>query len=588
MGILKKIFITCLFFVIFIIFPTIFGFFLFFFYDSSFKFLRKNKCNFFSVYDINKEILYNFNHSVEYGKLPKNLINAFIAIEDTQFFSHYGFSVKSIIRSFWKNIKERQFVQGGSTITQQYIKLYNGDLSKTITRKIKDFLLSILIEFYYTKEEIFELYCNILYFGKNIYGVANCSRILFNKNYEDLSLSECALIAGIVQRPEYFNPIKHYNTGIKKRNLVLKSMLRENFISKKEYESTIKENNIIYQDNYFDFGKSIIQSIEKKIINLNLSLQNEYTIFTTIEKNIQKISVALFNKSMNALKKISPAIEGALIITEYKTGKIIAFINGYNLFKNTNKVFEWERQLGSIIKPYVIYFALINGDTVSTEYTDSPLEDKFKWNPNNCNKKFKGLMTIENALISSNNIVPIRILDKYGSKKFSYLLKNFFTTVPPYLSLALGCIQATPLIAITLFNTLLNEGEKKIPYFIEKIIKKSGGICYENYEDENTDLSNNNHILESSATKEVKKILQKIGNSLAKKYNFQFNNPIYAKTGTTNDAISCWFTCADEKYSIAIVIGTDSNEKLSQHGISSIKKVAPLGLHILHEIQKNA
>lgn len=582
---IKKIINILLQFFLFIIIPLSCSVILFFFYSSDFKIFIKNNTDYLYVYDNKKKTLQNFDYVVEYEKLPKHLIEAFISIEDTHFFTHYGFSLKSIIRSFWKNIKEKRFAQGGSTITEQYMKLYCGDLKKTISRKIKNFLMSIIIEFYYSKEEIFQGYANLLYFGKNIYGIANASRIFFNKNYQDLTLTESALIAGIIQRPEHFNPIKKYHIAIKRRNLVLKRMFLEGYISENIYEKAINSENKVFENNYFDFNKSIIQSIEAEIHKKQFSSKDEYSVFTTIENNIQKISIELFNQHIHELKKVSPHIEGALIISEYKTGKIIALINGYNLSYQPNRVFSWRKQIGSIIKPYIFYFALENGDSLQTEYSDIPLEEKFSWTPYNNNKKFKGEMSIEQALINSNNIIPIRILDKYKVKNFIPLIQKFFTSpISPYLSLALGCIEATPYTVLSLFNTILNEGIKNDPYYIEKIIKKSGGILYDYEYDQ--EFEQNIKILNEESTKKIKSILEKIGSMLCQKYSLSTKQPIYAKTGTTNNAVSCWFVCANETYSIAIVIGTDINEKLSQYGISSTKSVAPLGLKILEKIKK--
>lgn len=574
---LKKLF----FIFFYLVFPIIFSIILFFFEKSYFSLISHKPNTSYSIYDIHNNVIKNYYNIIEYNKIPKNLINAFISIEDTEFFYHYGFSIKSIIRSFLQNIKKGSFVQGGSTITQQYVKLYNGDLKKTYSRKIKELLISIILELCYTKEEIFQSYCNILYFGKNIIGISECSRVLLNKNYTDLSLAECAMIAGIVQRPEHYNPIKNKDAAINRKNYVLKAMLRENHINKKEYEEALLENIIIFSNNFFNTNKSIYQSIEYDIKKLNLPLNHEYIICTSIDLEIHTIANKLFNEEMLKLKKYYPEIEGSLIISNYRTGKIVSIINGYNLYKNNNRSFNWKRQIGSIIKPYIMYYALLNGDTINTLYKDTPLESIFKWNPNNNSKKFKGDITIEEALFQSNNIIPIRIISKYGINKFISLIQPFFkNTIAPLFSLSLGCIECSVFEIATIFNTFLNDGTKQDLSYIEKIIKKSGGIIYENPP------KNKDHYFKYNESNTIKNILKKIGNHIKIKKNIPIKADIYAKTGTTNDAISCWFVCADETYSIIICLGADDNTKLSQYNIRSTNSAAPLGLNILNQIEK--
>jgi penicillin-binding protein 1A len=554
--------------------------FIVFFYEFSFELGTLTSYGQFVIYDKNGKKIEYFENKVKFKDIPPHLIHAFTAIEDTEFFHHYGFSITSIIRSFWKNLKEKKIVQGGSTITEQYIKLYYGDLRKSFIRKLKNLIISILVEFHHSKEEIFEAYCNLLYFGKNTYGIADASRIFFNKNYKNITLNEAALLAGIVQRPEYFNPIGQENNAVKKKNLVLKRMWQEKHITLDEYKKNIQEKVIIAKNNNLNFFKSIAQSTAYFFATLENSSNREYDIYTTIDERVQKEVSELFNEQINEQKKRVSQIEGAVIVTEYKTGKIIALVNGYDLKQSKNKVFEWKRQIGSIIKPFITYFAFLEGEENNTIYQDSPLEERFLWNPKNFNRVFKGDMTIEHALISSNNIVPIRILDKFNILNFIPLISPFFKNkIHPYLSLALGCIEGSPYEVISLFNAFMFDGEKQNPYFIERIIKKSGGLLYEH------DCQKEKIFTNQEAREKTKKILNTIGKSLANRNGITLKETVYAKTGTTNDAVSCWFICANNKHSVAIVIGTDTNKKLFDHGFTSAKDVAPLGLKILRFLE---
>jgi membrane peptidoglycan carboxypeptidase len=563
------------------ILPLLFAVIIFFLDKNIINLTNQKKTSPVMIYDKNHTLIKEFSSLIEFHKMPTHLWQAFIAIEDTEFFSHYGFSMRSIIRSFLKNLETKKFSQGGSTITQQFIKLYTGNAHKTISRKIKELCLAILLEFCYTKEEIFQAYGNILYFGKNIVGIADCARILFNKKYTEVTLEEAATMAAIVKRPEYYNPIINKNNTKKRRDLVLKRMLEENYIKKSDYENAIKKDIIISDVSQYNCNKAIFQAIEGKLSSLQLPLNHEYIVFTSIDSTIQAIITNLFNQKINLLKKYNDKIEGTIIVSNYKTGKIIAVVNGKNLMQTKNRAFSWKKQIGSIIKPFIIYFALRHGDTERSIYSDTPLEEQFKWNPNNCTKKFRGDITIQQALISSNNIVPIRILHKYGINEFNNIMQPFFQEkLNPYLSIALGCIEATAIEVANLFNTLLNNGIKKMPSCIEKIIKQSGGIIYEN------DNEFSIQYFEPEKINIVKNILEKIGDQLKWQHNMTFNTPIYAKTGTNNNVVNCWLMCANETYSVIICLGSDENIPLDQYKLLNSNTAVPLGLHILKALEE--
>lgn len=569
--------------------PISFGFFLYFFNEMNFIFFKEKNESGLTIYDCKNKLLTKYDQTVVFKKIPSSLFHAFISIEDTTFLSHCGISIRSIIRSVLMNIKEKKFVQGGSTITQQYIKLYYGDLQKTFYRKIKEILIAIILEAIHSKETIFESYCNILYFGKNITGVANCSRTLFNKEYTQLEIDEAALLAGIVQRPEHYNPIKNKEAAIKRRNLVLKRMYHEGYITKKEFDQNIQKKTKIYCNNFFNHNSPIYRLTENDIKSLGHQPHHEYEITTSINEKIQKITYQIFIEHIQNIKKKAPTVDGAIVIIDRNTGGIVSLVDGINSTNSKNQTpFYWKRQIGSIIKPLIIYYALLKGDNIHTQYDDSPLDKNiFHWNPKNHYNNFLGDINLEKALRKSNNIIPIKILHKYGIKEFITLIQPFFQTpINPYYSIALGCIEATILEIANLYYSFLQPhnkiDQKKISY-ITKIIKKSGGIIY----------SHEDYIEKSFFLKEhsdeIFKILEKIGETFKKKYNIKVNDNIYIKTGTTNDSISCWCVCIYKQYLMVSFLGTPENTKLyKQCNIIGSNSVAPLCLEIIKRIDNFA
>lgn len=568
------------------IFPIFFGYFLYYFQTECFSLVKKNIDSNIIIYDSHNKILKKYDTNVIFNKIPKYLFYAFMAIEDATFLDHYGISIKSIIRSIITNIKKKKFAQGGSTITQQYIKLYYGDLKKTFYRKIKEILLAIMIEFFHSKETIFESYCNVLYFGKNITGVANCAQILFNKEYTNLTIDESAMLAGIIQRPEYYNPSINFELAIKRRNLVLKRMYKEGYITQNEYKKNIKKKTIINYNKCQNPHGAIYRITRQTLHQMNFPLQYEYELATTINEKIQKTTYMIFNKHIQNMKKKYKNIDGSVIIIDIEKGSIVAMIDGYDNHQGNQSPFYWKKQIGSIIKPLIIYFALINGDTINTIYCDEPLDKNiFNWNPKNPYNKFLGLIPLKIVLIRSNNIIPIKILQKFGIKEFLKITQPFFQyKIPFYYSIALGCIESNILeianLYYTFFNSTINNNEKNIHY-INKIIKNCGGIIYEN-----NDFSKPSSFVQAY-TQEILKPLQEIGNRLAKKHNIKFDTPIYIKTGTTNNAVSCWCICATKKYLVVNCIGTPENTKLfPQYSILGSNSAAPLCLQIMNNIYK--
>lgn len=572
----KKTILKFVFFIFFYIFLPIFGSLILFFFNNKHIIAIKEVIPIFlTVYDRNKIILKNIDEPIQFNKIPSSLVHAFISTEDTGFFLHFGFSIKSMIRSFLFNLKKKKLAQGGSTITQQLVKLYLGDLRKTFSRKIKELIIAIMIEICFTKEEIFEAYCNILNFGKNIFGVSAAANTFFNKSYKKLSIDESALLAGIVQLPEYYNPIQNKKNALKRRNIVLHKMYLEGYLTKKKYQEYISKETIIHNNSTIEINKPINAIIKSILKKNNLPINNEYTVFTTIDSKIQTIIYQIFKKKIKKLINQCEKIEGSVIIVDYKKNQVVAIAENKKNFEEN--IYTEKKYIGSIIKPFITYFAFLNHDTENTMYSDTPLEDYFNYNPQNHYKKYLGEISIRESLIKSNNIVPIRILKKYSIDNFIKIIQDFFSTdIKPFWSLALGCIPASAFEVASIYSSFFNPLNDCFPRFIEKIIQKAAGIVYE----EPTKIISTK--FDTEKVEAVKLILAKTGESFKKKYNISTRKPIYVKTGTTNGSINCWTMCANDQYCVIAYLGTRENIPLfKKHRIIAANSTLPLALEIL-------
>jgi membrane peptidoglycan carboxypeptidase len=588
---MKKIFLNFILGIsLYICLPLFSAYLLFFFHHAQFDLFHYFLDNSYTIYDRNnKEIKKNYPY-VHYQNIPQHTINAFIATEDANFFNHYGISLTSIIRSIVYNLKKRKFAQGGSTITQQLIKVYKGNFKKTITRKITDILLALLIETIYSKETIFEAYCNIIYLGKNITGLAECARVLFNKEYTELDVDESAMIAGIIKRPEYYNPLNNLEECEKRKLFVLKRMLLNRLLTQQEYEFYKKKKTIIAEDNDSNINSTPLYShIQQEMKKLSFANNHSYEIYTTIDQTIQRELMSVIEKhKKDTLKKIPQMIMCAAIIDIHK-GDIVAL---YDNTKHSNAqpaCLYTPNHIGSLLKPIIFYFATVNGDKITDIYNDAPLDQNIfgSWQPKNHYNKFLGTMSGIEALEKSNNSIPIQLLQKHNIHKFIAFIQPYFNNnIKPYFSVALGCIDALPLEIATLyyhfFASILSEQRTKVKKnlsCIKKVIKKSGGLLFKENADEITNPFEYHH------TYEIASVLKNIGTRFVKKNNFELQKAIYAKTGTTNHATCCWSVATDLQYLIVVFVSSRNNEKLyNKYSLTSANTTIPINIEVLRNI----
>jgi membrane peptidoglycan carboxypeptidase len=585
----KHIFYFFLYLILSILISSI-SFFSFFFYYSPLDFFKKKyetESKKIYIFSNKNEILLNqfFDNkdNIYFNEIPSHVINAFISKEDSSFFKHRGISIHGIIRATIKNILSGKFLSGAgaSTITQQTIKLFNGNLKKTVQRKLYDQIMALIIESRCSKEEIFQEYMRIIYFGCGIFGITNASKKFWNKKPYELTIEEGATLAGIIQRPEYYNPFKNYDLCIKQRNFVLKRMLIEKHISKIQYETLIKKPLILNPSNEYKDNQNILISIFDKIDLKKLkNFNTDIYIYTTIDKDIQKKTSQIFHKNINTILKRCNFIDGAITVIDIKNGEVLAIIQGYS--PKTNGICRatnlW-RQVGSTIKPLIYYYAYMNGDDENTYYEDTPLEESFYWHPLNFTKKFSGQKTTADALFESNNIVPIKILLKHGLKNFNELVNKTkcFKSENIYLSAALGCINSNTFNLSAYAASFSNNGKIYKPFFIKKIKNDFGGIIYK---DQSEEILN----LENEKIEKVKKTMLKIGEKLKIINNIKYSKPIYAKTGTSNETRISLFIGSNDKYAVAVYLGADDYTALNKFNISSDRDASRIGLEILSNI----
>lgn len=506
---------------------------------------------------------------IDLQEMPQHVVQAFLAAEDWQFFSHPGLSIKGIIRSTLVNMYKRRRAQGASTITQQLVKLLFFDQQKTFKRKIKEQFFALLVERQCTKEQILQTYLNNIYFGCGIYGIEAASQRFWGISAKQMSKDQAALLAGIIRSPAHYCPLINATQAQQRRNIILHSMKKLGFITAQEYEHCIAAPLAILEDKNEDlaphFKEMIRQHLEERL-GRNQLYNGGLKIQTTLNRNMQKKAQDAFKKQISYLREnFSLPVEGGLLSIDHATGEIKAMVGGFDFLESKfNRTLQAKRQLGSIIKPLVYACAIEQGKTFADTHIDEPLalDDNGKiWSPNNHTNSFDGQMTLAHALSTSNNIVTIKTLLEVGPHALVDLAYkcHIADTIHPYPSLALGCIDVTLKQATGIIALFANNGIYCEPHGITWVKDRWGNkIIKESVLSE--------RVIESNIAGQVAKVLE-LGMKRVRAHmkDIQIEADIISKTGTTNDSRTCWFIGATPTVTTGIYIGCDDNSSLGKN-----------------------
>ena len=439
----------------------------------------------------NKYLSFSNNKKKTYVKLDDispYLINAILAIEDKRFYDHQGVDIVRIGGAFIKNIKARKIVEGGSTITQQYVKNLFLNAEQTFRRKIQEIMISIKFESIYEKDELLEGYLNSIYFDHGIYGVADASIYYFDKDVKDLSLLEAAALASIPKAPTNYSPIKNPENNKKRRTIVINELLNDNVITEIEAMNALEDELVLVgnnpnnnDDNAPYFQDAVIKELETIPIVKDYAYQG-IKVYTTLDSELTKNIVKSVDKRID-----SEELETAIYVIEPKTGNVLAIVGGKDYTKSTyNRAIYSERQPASTIKPFLYLTALENGFTPVTTFESSPTTFYFNnkaYAPTNYNSIYANQdISMIYALATSDNIYAMKTHLFLGPDKLAKKLKEFGFSgeIPSDLpSLALGTKEVSLKELCEGFSILANEGIKVTPTLIRKITTFDGEVIYE-------------------------------------------------------------------------------------------------------------
>src|SRR5215813_2869898 len=528
---------------------------------------------------------------IEYRDLPKTLIDAITAIEDRQFFEHSGINWRGIIRALYNDFQAGELKEGGSSITQQLVKNFFLKPDRTLKRKLSEAYMSVILEQRLTKEEIMAMYCNQIYLGQrggfSINGFGEAARAYFGKDVSHLTLPESALLAGIIQSPNYYSPFTHEERARDRRNKVLNDMVDSDRITRDQAEAAkatklgvvggrsgaVNASDAPY---FIDYLARRVESqydererggnLRSLRIYSTIALELQHAAYQAVSKNMVDVEQLLAKR-----KKGAEGLQAAMVAMNAKTGEILAMVGGRDYAQSQlNRATDARRQPGSVFKPFVYATAIAAGGdnlnnpiTTATTFMDEPKEfsnGAKTWAPSNFGDRFEMRpMTVREALVHSKNVITVEIAQIIGYANVARMAeKAGLTKVPVVPSMALGVAEATPLQMASAYTSFANQGRRALPLAVKRVTTKDGSTLLESKAESRDVMSPQVAYIMTSMMQDV--IDHGTGSRVRQ---MGFTGQAAGKTGSSRDA---WFAGYTPNLVCVVWVGFDDNSDIGLTG----------------------
>jgi len=513
---------------------------------------------------------------VPLDRIPKYLKAALIATEDRKFYQHSGVDPKGIARAIVKDIQAGKFVEGASTITQQLAKTLFLTPRKSLVRKIKEAILAFQLERRYTKDEILEMYLNQVYFGSGAYGAESAAQIFFGKPVQDLSLTECALIAGMPKLPSRYSPLVNKDLALKRRNIVLKQMRDMGIITDTIYHQALNSKIQIAprkkRANNAPYFVEYVKSFLEETLGDSRLYKGGLAVHTTLDFKLQQTAENAVTDGLSALEARMTGtgierseIQSALICMDVTSGGILAMVGGKNFYESPfNRVTNAKRQPGSAFKPIVYAYAVEQGFSQNQLILDAPVVFKGPgrdddWQPENFSKNYLGEITLRKALAVSQNIPAVRLIEMLGAQsviQFAHRL-GIESTLKPNLALALGTSEVTLMNLTAAYAVFPRKGKWIEPFGVKEVTDLKGRVVWRSKPQKRLGMSREGAAIMTNMLEGV--VREGTGRRARK-----LPGPIAGKTGTTNDYKDALFVGFSPDIVTGVWVGRDSGDTLGE------------------------
>lgn len=513
--------------------------------------------------------------TLAYAEIPPVLVHAILSIEDHRFFQHSGVDVFGIARALLRNAGDEHVGQGGSTITQQLVKNTYLSPERTLRRKYAEAMLAFALERRLSKQDIFALYCNEAYLGQRgavaARGVKEASRIYFGKALKDLTLAEAATIAGMIQGPTRYSPLRHNEAAQARRNTVLDAMVRDGWIAPEQAAATSSEPVVVTSVSASDgalapYFVDQVNRVSDSEFNVSGTSQR---IYSTIDLDLQQLAEAALKKQLDRLdalyKNRNAKPQAALVALDPNTGNVLAMVGGRDYAESQlNRATDARRQPGSTFKPFVYAAALEDGMSPVQTFADAPREFVYDRNKIYRPANFGGAysmhdVTMRTGLVKSLNVVTVDVALRTGLARIANLAQQFGLPRPErYPALALGTEEVTPLELAAAYATFVNGGRRVTPRVIASVGEPPATHVTDNHNAEAPVISPTTAYMITNMLSAV--VDHGTGRAARGAVN---GTAIAGKTGTSRDG---WFVGYSPNLVCAVWIGFDDNQQLGLSG----------------------
>jgi penicillin-binding protein 1B len=528
--------------------------------------------------------LYEDRTIVALEECPKHLLDAIITTEDRRFYDHWGVDFRSLLRAGITNIIHGGIEEGGSTITQQLVKNLFLTNERTMSRKIREMWMSLIMEFTYTKEEILHMYINEVYMGSywhsGICGLGKASRMFFDKGVSEIGLPEAALLAGMIKAPNAYSPYTAPAKALARRNTVLKLMADEGIIAADLFEQARKEPLSVIplapKKRHAPYFVDHVLTLIRDRYPQTFLEKGGYQIHTTLDMHMQTTAESLLE---HGLANKDEKIEGAVVIMEPGSGDILAMVGGKKYAKSQfNRAVKIQRHIGSLVKPVIYYTALRRGYTLSSFVDDMPvtvrLEDGSDWSPGNFDKTSHGRILLKDALVNSYNLATVRIGMELGLEN---IVAEIGRIAPTSLneanpSVLLGALSYSPLEVSIIYSAFANGGNQVTARAVRGICNENGTLV------EEMPQRQPEKILDPAAVYLVDTVLQEVLTSGTARDSRLYGMPegVCGKTGTSDDLRDSWFVGFTPGVIVTTWLGSDEYLPIGHTGSSGAMPIASM------------
>jgi len=534
---------------------------------------------------------------IKLDEVPDTLIKGLLASEDRDFFQHFGISPRGVARAIWTNIVAGRMAQGGSTITQQLVKNFYLSSERSLSRKLKEALMALILEYRYGKNEILEAYLNEIYLGQDgangVHGFGLASEFYFGNTLKDLPLEQVVSLVALVRGPSEYDPRRYPTRAVQRRNLILDEMAAEGYITTDQAtHAKARPLSVIPRvhrasNRYPGFLELVRRQLKEEYREQDFTSEG-LKIFTTLDTQIQETLDKTVAIKLNQLEKLPNAnnLESAVVVTRRDNGEIAALLSSRgNAASGFNRALDAVRPIGSLIKPVVYLTALEYPQkyTITTRVSDSAItirgENGTDWMPKNYDHREHGNVPLHTALAKSYNLATVRVGMDVGIARTAKTLKNMGVTKPVDLfpSLLLGATSLTPMEVTQIYQTLAGDGFSTPIKAIRAVIA-SDGQHLQSYP------FIVKQAVDPGATYIVNTMLQEVmheGTGHAAYEAFPKDYGLVGKTGTTNDAKDSWFAGYTGDYLAVVWVGRDDNKPI---GLTGATGALPVWVSLMQQI----